>query len=214
MNHLFIFVASYGYAALFGLIFIESVGIPVPGEGVLIAAGLFAARTHQLNIAVIVALASLAAFLGTSAGYLLGRSAGAPLLARYGGYVGLSPARTRLGQYLFMRQGGAIIVLGRFVAFLRAFEGILAGINRMPLRRFLIFNVLGAVAWTSCLGPGAYFFGRAFVHLSRPLGLVAIALAGCAVIAAVFYIRGQEGALQAKADAALMGLVPALEAGS
>jgi membrane protein DedA with SNARE-associated domain len=205
VHQLFAFVASYGYAAAFGLIFVESVGIPVPGEGILIVTALFAARTHRLNIAGVVATASIAAFLGTSLGYYLGRLAGVPLLARYGEYAGLSPARRRLGQYLFLRHGAEIVFIGRFIAFLRAFEGILAGANRMPARRFFLVNALGAIAWTNCIGLGAYFFGRAFVHLSRPIGLAALALAALTLIATAFYLRGQEEVLQGKADAALSG---------
>jgi membrane protein DedA with SNARE-associated domain len=204
LHELLAFVATYGYAATFGLIFIESLGIPAPGEGIMIATAIFAARTHRLDIAGVIATASVAAFLGTSLSYLVGRSVGLSLLTRYGGFVGLSPARRRLGQYLFLRQGAKIVFIGRFIAFLRAFEGLLAGVNRMPPRRFFIFNALGAVAWTNCIGLGAYVFGRAFVHLSRPLGVAALALAALAFIAAVLYVRSQEAVLQEKADAALL----------
>jgi membrane protein DedA with SNARE-associated domain len=143
MHHLLPLVAAYGYAAVFGLLLIESIGIPVPGEGVLIAAALFAARTHRLDIVWVLAAGSLAAFLGSCIGYLLGRSAGVLLLTRYGGYVGLTEARLRLGRYLFLRHGAKLVFLGRFVAFLRAFEGILAGANLMGWRRFLVINALG-----------------------------------------------------------------------
>ncbi|HEY5007695.1 MAG TPA: hypothetical protein VII42_06805, partial [Caulobacteraceae bacterium] len=85
LHDLFVLVATYGYAATFGLILIESLGVPAPGEGILIAAALFAARTHRLNIAGVVAAASVAAFLGTSLSYLAGRSVGVTLLTRYGG---------------------------------------------------------------------------------------------------------------------------------
>jgi len=170
-----------------------------------VVTALFAARTHRLEIAGVIATATVAAFLGTSLGYVLGRSAGLALIARFGGYVGLSPARRRLGQYLFLRHGAKIVFFGRFVAFLRAFEGILAGLNSMPARRFLLFNLLGAVAWTSSFGLGAYSFGRAFVHLSRPIGLAAVVLVAIALIAAVIYVRRKEQALQREADAALIG---------
>jgi membrane protein DedA with SNARE-associated domain len=203
MHQLIPLVASFGYGAVFGLLLIESIGIPVPGEGILIAAALFAARTHRLDIGAIVAAGVLATFLGTSVGYLLGRTAGLPLLARYGRYIGLTAARQRLGQYLFLRHGGKIVFLGRFVAFLRAFEGILAGANRMEWRRFLIFNASGAVAWTSVVSLAAYFFGRAFVHLSKPLGLALILLAVALVVAGFIYVRRAERSLQAKADAAI-----------
>jgi membrane protein DedA with SNARE-associated domain len=204
IHHLTALVAVYGYAAVFGLIFVESVGLPAPGEGILVVTALFAAHTHRLSIIGVIATAAVAAFLGTNLGYLLGRSAGLPLLERFGGYVGLSPARRRLGQYLFLRHGAKIVFFGRFIAFLRAFEGLLAGVNRMPFRRFAVFNALGAIAWTAAFGFGAAAFGRAFAHLSRPIGLVALVAASLGLIAAFFYVRGKEAALQHEADVALM----------
>jgi membrane protein DedA with SNARE-associated domain len=205
MHQLLPLVAAYGYAAVFGLLLIESVGIPAPGEGILIATAIFAARTHRLDIALVLAIGSLAAFLGTGIGYLLGRGAGLPLLARYGRFIGLTPARQRLGQYLFIRHGGKIVFLGRFVAFFRAFEGLLAGVNQMPVRRFLAFNALGAAAWTTTIGLAAYVFGRAFVHLSKPLGWTLLGLAAVGFVAGAIYLRHAERALQREADAAILG---------
>ena len=205
MHHLIALVASYGYAVTFVFLFLESMGIPIPGEGILIAAALFAARTQRLEIVAVIATASAAAFLGTNAGYLIGRSAGHVLIVRFGPYVGFTPARQRLGQYLFVRHGAKIIFLGRFVAILRAFEGILAGANGMPWRRFVVFNALGAIIWTTAIGLGAFYFGRAFVHLSRPVGLGLLVVGGISLIAALIYARSREAALQRLADAALEG---------
>jgi len=120
MPHLWPIVASYGYAAVFGVLLVESIGFPAPGEGILIVTALFAARTHGLDITLVFATAAIAAFVGSSFGYLLGQAAGRPLLARYGGYVGLTAARQRLGQYLFLRHGAKIVFFGRFVAILQA----------------------------------------------------------------------------------------------
>jgi membrane protein DedA with SNARE-associated domain len=203
MHQLVALVASYGYAVTFVLIFLESLGIPVPGEGILIAAALFAARTQRLEVWLVIATASIAAFLGTSIGYLLGRSAGHALIVRFGSYVGFSPARQRLGQYLFVRHGAKIIFFGRFIAILRAFAGILAGANQMPWGRFTLFNALGAIVWTTTVALGAFYFGRAFVHVSRPLGLGLLVVTGVALVAALIYARSQEAALQRIADAAL-----------
>lgn len=204
MPHLWSLVASYGYAAVFVLLLIESIGIPAPGEGILIVTALFAARTHRLDIGDVVAIAAAGAFAGSSLGYWLGRGAGSPLLLRYGGYVGLTLARQRLGQYLFLRHGAKIVFLGRFVAFLRAFAGLLAGLNRMPLGRFLAFNALGAVAWTSAVGLGAYSFGHVFVHVSRPVGAGLLVLGLAALVAGFLYVRRREAELQKLADAALV----------
>ena len=203
MPHLITLVASYGYTAAFVLLFLESLGLPAPGEGVLIATALFAARTHRLDISAIVATAATAAFLGKTAGYILGRSLGQAFLNGFGGYIGLSPARRLLGQYLFLRHGGKIVFLGRFVAILRTFAGLLAGTNRMPWRPFLLFNALGALVWTMTIAFGAFYLGRTFIHISRPAGIAAVALAGLALLAAIFYVRKQEASLQRLADAAL-----------
>jgi len=205
MPHLWSLVASYGYAAVFVLLLVESIGLPAPGEGVLIVTALFAARTHRLDIAAVIATAAAAAFLGTSLGYLVGRGAAMPLLLRYGNYAGLTPARQRLGQYLFLRHGAKIVFLGRFVAFLRAFAGLLAGLNRMPVGRFLAFNALGAVAWTSAIGLGAYSFGHVFVHVSRPVGAGLVVVGLAALVAGFLYVRRREADLQKLADAALVG---------
>jgi membrane protein DedA with SNARE-associated domain len=74
----------------------------------------------------------------------------------------------------------------------------------MPWRKFVLFNGLGAIVWTTAVALGAYYFGRAFVHLSRPLGLALLALTGLALVAAFFYARSQEASLQRAADAALL----------
>ena len=203
MPHLWPLVATYGYAAVFVLLLIESIGIPAPGEGVLIVTALFAAKTHRLDIAVVILTGAAGAFTGSSLGYLLGRAAGTRLLLRYGRFVGLTPARLRLGQYLFLRHGAKIVFLGRFVAFLRAFAGLLAGLNRMPIVRFLVFNALGAAAWTTAIGLGVYTFGHVFVHVSRPLGAVLVVLGLVALVAGLVYVRRREADLQKRADAAL-----------
>ena len=205
MPHLWSIVASYGYAAVFGLLLIESLGVPAPGEGILIVTAMFAARTHRLDIAVVIVIAAAGAFTGSSLGYLLGRAAGKPLLLKYGGYVGLTPARQRLGQYLFLRHGAKIVFLGRFVAFLRAFAGLLAGLNGMPFGRFLAFNAIGAAAWTTVIGLGAYSFGHVFVHVSRPAGAVLVVVGLGALLAGLLYVRRSEAELQKMADAALIG---------
>ncbi|HEX3915936.1 MAG TPA: DedA family protein [Caulobacteraceae bacterium] len=204
MHQLIPIVADFGYAAVFVFLLIESIGIPVPGEGILIAAALFAAQTHRLEIAAVLAAGMTAAFLGTCLGYLAGRRAGLPLLARYGRYIGLTTARQRLGQYLFLRHGGKIVFFGRFIAFLRAFEGLLAGVNRMPWRHFLLFNALGAAAWTTVVGLAAYVFGRTFVHLSKPFGLALILATVVALVVGFFYVRRAERVLQRHADAAIL----------
>src|SRR5260370_1776147 len=98
--------------------------------------------------------------IGDNIGYLIGRSIGVRLVVRYGRYVRLNEPRLKVGQYLFLRHGGKIVFFGRFVAFLRTFAALLAGVNRMSWPHFLIMNALGGICWASLFGGGAYLFGE------------------------------------------------------
>src|SRR5215471_11008018 len=96
-------VQSYGYYAVFALIALESLGIPLPGESALIAAALYAGTTHHLNIEILAVVAASAAIIGDSAGYWIGRTGGQRLAERYGRYVRLDHAKLLVGRYLFAR---------------------------------------------------------------------------------------------------------------
>ncbi|HEY5107302.1 MAG TPA: DedA family protein [Caulobacteraceae bacterium] len=202
--HLSGLVAHYGYAATFTAILLASAGIPLPAGELLIAAGIYASHTHRLSLPILVLVGSLAAILGSAAGYGVGRSVAAATLSKYGGFIGLGPARIRLGQYLFIVHGGKIVFFLRFVALVGPFGGVLAGTNRMGVGRFMAFNALGGVAWTLVFGVGGYLFGAFFKAVGRPLGIAAVVLAVGLVIGLVIYIHRQGAALQAKADAMLL----------
>src|SRR5260370_40543 len=126
------------------------------GETALVAADLYAGSTHQIGIVSVVLVAAMADMIGDNIGYLIGRSIGIRLLARYGRYVRLSELRLKVGQYLFLRHGGKIVFFGRFVAFLRTFAALLAGVNRISLPHFLVMNALGGICWALLFGGGAY----------------------------------------------------------
>ncbi|MGA0601119.1 DedA family protein [Caulobacter sp. KR2-114] len=198
-----VLVARYGYLTIFALIFVESVGIPLPGEAVLVAGALYAARTHRLDPLAIVAVATLAASSGSMLGYGLGRWIGEPVLQRFGRFIGLTEGRQRIGRYLFLRHGATIVFWGRFLAILRTFAGLLAGMNEMGWRRFALFNALGAALWAATVTTAAYVFGRAFAHLAGPASLALGAAAVVAVCVALVWGLRREADLQRKADAVL-----------
>ena len=153
-------LAAYGYWVVGGVVALESMGLPVPGETVLIAAAVYAGETHHLNISLVIAVAAVGAILGDNLGFWIGRELGYRLLLRYGPYVGLTEARIKLGQYLFNRHGGKIVFFGRFVAVLRVLAALLAGVNQMSWSRFLLFNATGGVVWASLFGLAAYYLGQ------------------------------------------------------
>jgi membrane protein DedA with SNARE-associated domain len=113
---------------VFGLIASESSGIPLPGETALVSAAIYAGNTHSLDIGFLILVAAAAAVVGDNLGFWVGRELGFRVLVRYGRYLGLDEARLKLGQYLFLRHGGKIVFLGRFVAVLRAFAAVLHNI--------------------------------------------------------------------------------------
>ena len=133
----------YGPWLVFAVVAIESAGIPLPGEMTLIAATLLANKTEELSITTVVIAAAVGAIVGDNFGYWAGRRFGRPLLQRYGRKVHLDRRRLKLGEYLFRRYGSAMVFFGRFVALLRALAALLAGANRMPWGRFLVFKTHG-----------------------------------------------------------------------
>src|SRR5262249_28325171 len=145
-HHLIGLVHAYGYGALGIIVCLESFGLPLPGESLLIAAAVFASTTPNFNIEFVVTAAALGAIAGQAGGYALGRTVGYRLLCRYGDRIGLTRRRLALGRVIFRRQGVKVIVLSRFVAFLRTIAALIAGANRMPWQSFMVANVLGSVA--------------------------------------------------------------------
>jgi membrane protein DedA with SNARE-associated domain len=183
---------DYGYGAIFAGVLLESTGLPLPGESLMIAAALYAATTHHLNIFILVPLAAAGAICGDQIGYFIGRWIGYRLLARWGRKLGLTDERLELGRYLFRHYGPIVVFLGRFVAILRTFAALLAGANRMPWHSFLLWNALGGICWTSLYGFGAYMLGSAVERISGPLGIGLAVVAGVAILMAVIFVKRNE----------------------
>jgi membrane protein DedA with SNARE-associated domain len=196
---------SYGYAAVLVFVAIESTGIPFPGETMLLVAAIYAGTSHHLSILWIIAAAAAGAIIGDNLGFWIGREGGYRLLRRYGHYIRLDEGKLKLGLYLFRKHGGKVVFFGRFVAVLRAWAAFLAGTNRMPWDRFLIFNALGGIAWATIYGLAGYFLGNAVHRLTRPIGIVTLILAALIIIAALIFVRRNEQRLEREAEKALPG---------
>jgi membrane protein DedA with SNARE-associated domain len=196
-------IQAYGLWVLFAVVMLESTGVPMPGETALVTAAVYAGATHQLSIAWVILVAAAAAIVGDNCGYLIGRTFGLPLVERHGRRVGLTEARLKVGQYLFLRHGGKIVFFGRFVAFLRTFAAVLAGVNRMHWSHFLGMNALGAIAWATLFGGGAYLFGDQVHRVAGPLSLGLLVAAVAGVGAGIVFFRHHERELERWAEAAL-----------
>jgi membrane protein DedA with SNARE-associated domain len=193
-------IAAYGYFAIFGIIMLESAGIPLPGETILIGAAMYAGSHHMLDIRLIIATAAAAAFLGDNIGYWVGLKLGRKALQRWGHLIGLDQRKLDLGEYLFLRHGGKIVFLGRFVALLRVFAAVLAGVNRFPAWQFLLFNALGGITWAVVFGTGGYLLGHAFDRVAGPFGWLAFTAAVIAIFLIWRYYKHHEEQLLRDAE--------------
>jgi len=198
-------IHAYGLVVVAAVIGLEGIGLPFPGETVLILASIFAGTKHDLNIVSVILTATAAAIVGQMIGYVIGREFGYWLLLRYGPYLRITESRIKLGEYLFLRHGSKIIIIARFVPFLRALAGILAGANRMPWRQFMLANVAGAVIWASFFGFAAYMLGRQVERFAGPM-IILIGLAALITIAiGAHFVGRHEAQLVAEAERALPG---------
>jgi membrane protein DedA with SNARE-associated domain len=155
---------TYGYPLIFMVIALESAGIPLPGETVLVSASVYAGMGGPLDIGWIIGLTAIAAILGDNLGYWGGRRFGRAALLKYGRLIRVKPEHLDVSTRVFQVHGGKIVFFGRFVALLRMFAGPLAGANGYGWRPFLIFNALGGVVWALTFGTSAYLFGDVVRH--------------------------------------------------
>ena len=206
-------IHAYGLLVVAGFIGLESMCIPLPGETALIVGSVIAGRTHELNIVEVIATAAVASLVGRIVGYAIGWRFGHWLLLRYGPYVRITEMRVKLGQYLFLKHGGIIIIIAQFVPVMRAIAGILAGANRMPWRRFVLSSAIGVTVWAIAFGVGGYTFGVQFARLahswwlfSGPSGWVVFGIGAVIVIWILAVVVGRhEAQWAAKAERALPG---------
>lgn len=192
LHHILIqLLHEYGNIVLGTVVGLECLGLPVPGETLLIAAGIIAGTGH-LNIVLVILSAAAGAILGQMAGYGIGWSIGLRLLRRYGRYIALTPRRLAYGRALFRRHGEKVVIIARFVVLLRTLAALLAGANHMPWTRFMIANVVGSVVWSVFYGVGSYALGHAAKEVAGPVAIGLSAALLLVVVGTVLYARRRE----------------------
>jgi membrane-associated protein len=184
---------NVGYPIVFGLIAIETMGIPVPGETALIAAALLA-HDGQLDIVPLIVIASLAAIIGDNIGFAIGRKGGRRVFAAPGP---LHEHRLKLlehGEPFFAKHGPKAVFLGRWVSGLRIASAWLAGINNMRWPTFLFWNALGGIAWATSIALGVYLLGDVAERIITTAGPVALGLSLALIVAVIVWRRRKAGA--------------------
>jgi len=178
-------VVHYGYWAVAAALLLENAGIPVPGETILLLSSFLAYSQHELQLSWIIVVATVAAVLGDNLGFVLGYYGGRSLLNRYQSVFRIRTENVARGEALFARYGAMTVFFARFVFGMRIIAGPLAGVLRMPWRKFLLFNFLGAVLWVSAISGAGYFFGRHWARLVRDVRRFDIAVVIVVLLIAV-----------------------------
>jgi membrane-associated protein len=150
-----------GLTAMTAIIFAETglmIGFFLPGDSLLVTAGVFAA-TGQLNIWALNALLIVAAIAGDTVGYWFGRRVGPALFKRPKSLL-FNPDHLRRAHDFYEKHGGKTIIIARFMPVIRTFAPIVAGMGEMEYRRFLSFNVFGGLFWVISMTGIGYFLGK------------------------------------------------------
>jgi membrane protein DedA with SNARE-associated domain len=177
------------YLMVGGVVGVESLGVPLPGEIVLVSAALMASH-HDLAVNPIgVGVAAvIGAVVGDSIGYTIGRRFGMPLFDRLGRRFPkhFGPGHVALAERLFNRWGVRAVFFGRFIALLRIFAGPLAGALKMPYPRFLVANVSGGICWAGGTTALVYYAGVAAERWMERFSWIALVIAiVCGLTAAI-----------------------------
>ena len=181
------YLAHYGYWAVGATLLLENMGLPVPGETILLMASFLAYSEHKLSLPYIILVGVCAATLGDNLGFAIGHYGGRPLLDRYQKTLRIRPNVIARGEELFARYGSATIFVARFIAGMRIIAGPLAGVLRMPWRRFVLFNFLGAVVWVTVIASVGYLFGKHWEALIQVLRDANIGIAIVVVVLVGLY---------------------------
>jgi membrane protein DedA with SNARE-associated domain len=170
--------ARYGYAVVFGGVFLENTGLPVPGETALLA-GAALAHNGQLSLLWVIVTAIAGATLGDNLGFFIGRRGGRRIAERHGWRIGLTPDRLVEFDRFFQRHGPKTVFAARFITGLRVVGAVLAGGSGMAWPTFVFYNASGAVVWCTAVAFAGYSLAHSWDTLERWIGrtgLIALAL--------------------------------------
>lgn len=169
-------LATYGYLVVALIIMVEGMGIPLPGETILLLGAAYAG-SGRLDIRGVILVAALGAIVGDNLGYLIGRRGGRALLSRYGHVFRLDGSHLARAEDFYVRHGAKTVFFARFVAVLRTLSSLLAGANRMPYRRFVLWNAAGGTVWAVVIGSLGAAFGSQWPRIAHRIGRIGLFLA-------------------------------------
>jgi membrane protein DedA with SNARE-associated domain/membrane-associated phospholipid phosphatase len=187
MDRILSLIAHYGYLVILFGVMLESTGVPLPGETILLASGVLVQQGH-LDLGDAIVFGILGAVIGDQIGYWVGREGGRRFVLRWGRYVFISPERLARAEAFFERHGGKAVFLARFFSGLRVFGALVAGISRMRWGTFLLYNALGGTVWATAVILLGYILGSSVGLVERWLGRATLVLASVLAVVLAFYL--------------------------
>jgi membrane-associated protein len=154
-------IAGLGYGVLIAVVFAETglaMGFFLPGDSLLVVAGIFAAR-GDLNVFVLLSTLFVAAVVGDAVGYWSGAKLGPKLFSRPKSLL-FRPSHLEKAHGFYEKYGGKTIIIARFVPIVRTFAPIVAGAAKMPYSQFVVYNVIGGLLWVCSMILSGYFLGN------------------------------------------------------
>jgi membrane protein DedA with SNARE-associated domain len=188
------FVREAGLPGIFALMAISSACIPIPSEVVMLFAGFAvadpgqSASQHHLTMVGIVIAGLLGTMLGSLVTYAIGRGGRLELLERHGGKLHMGPAQIERGDAWFQRHGEAAVLFGRVIPVVRAFVSLPAGVAKMPLARFTVFSLIGAVPWVLGLALAGHALGGDWTSVRKGFEYVDYVIVALIVVGIVYAI--------------------------
>jgi membrane protein DedA with SNARE-associated domain len=202
-------VRDGGLPVIFALMAISSACIPIPSEVVMLFAGFVvadpgqSASHHHLTLVGVILIGLLGTMVGSWVSYAVGRGGRLELLERHGGKVHMGPAQIDRADRWFQRYGEATVLFGRMVPLLRAFVSLPAGVAKMPIVRFTVFSLIGALPWTIGLALAGHALGSDWTSVRKAFEYVDYAVVALIVVGIVYAIvRVRRGRRQPATDAA------------
>ena len=178
----------YGYFVIFVPVMLETAGVPLPGETILLLAGV-AASAGRIDPWIAIAVGSAAAIIGDNIGYAIGRYGGRRVVMRFA-HIGRMESSLAWGERFFATHGGKTVFLARWIFGLRIFGAWIAGMVHMPWRVFFLWNAAGGITWAASVIGLGYFFGHSLHVIEAALGVGgAVAVVIAAIVGLVFWRR-------------------------
>src|SRR5918998_5229473 len=184
MDRILALIEHYGYLVVLFGVMLESTGVPLPGETILLAAGVLVERGH-LDLGYTIAFGIVGAVVGDQIGYWVGRFGGRPFVLRWGRYVFITPERLGRAETFFERHGGKAVFFARFITGVRVFGALVAGMSHMAWGKFAIYNFLGGTAWATAAVSLGYFLWASIGLVEHWVGRFSLLLVAVLVLVVI-----------------------------